>query len=504
MYSLEYLNTLTTEELNELIERRQAAIEYLKTHKLFTFKPYDYQKRFYDAGATYKQRYLRAGNRTGKTYGAAYEMAMHLTGLYPDWWQGERVTGSGHRFACIGISLDSVAKVMQKELFGVEDARVKSELGRGAIPIDHIELDEGWNSDGAVIRSCKIKSVYGGYNTIMFYGSNNIDALMGLTLKGVWLDEEPPFNSLELYSQAVTRTATTGGFVMLTATPEQGMTPLNKMYETNEDKFLYLQSVSWDECPHITPEIAKQLLAGIAKYQHDMRMKGLPVLGQGAVFQYDETDLMVQDVNYRDDWLICGAIDIGHRKDPSVVSFAVCDPSFQHYYLLHQIYLDQDRSSRAIADAIKASPFPNALIVVPHDGGGEAPEATSNQLEYFGINTFKGHFNNPTETRLGFKIPSGKGVINHRAMKEPGLSTMRFYFDEGYLKVHQSCNEWFKEMRSYYYKPNNGIQEPTGPDHCIDSSRYAFMSLLNNRYTTIAQAKNINSNQFNSFHGFNF
>lgn len=219
MYTLEYLKTLDSESLNELIERHKAAIEYLNTHKIYTFKPHPYQKQFMKAGALSKQRYLRAANRIGKSYGTAFEMAMHLTGIYPDWFEGERIKGSGHTFACIGITLDSVAKVMQKELFGHADARSKSSMGGGSIPIDSIDFDNGWSSDGMVIRSCNIKHKDGGYNTLMFYGSTNIDALMGLTLKGVWIDEIPPNYSMELYAQALTRTATTDGFIMITATP---------------------------------------------------------------------------------------------------------------------------------------------------------------------------------------------------------------------------------------------------------------------------------------------
>jgi hypothetical protein len=35
-----------------------------------------------------------AANRVGKTEGAGgYEMTCHLTGRYPDWWEGRRFSG---------------------------------------------------------------------------------------------------------------------------------------------------------------------------------------------------------------------------------------------------------------------------------------------------------------------------------------------------------------------------------------------------------------------------
>lgn len=443
-----------------------------------------------------------------KTYGAAYEMALHLTGLYPEGWSGEKVIGSGHVFACIGVTLDSVAKVMQKELFGESDARLKSKLGTGAIPKDHIEIEEGWSSDGAVIRSCKIKHVSGGYNTLMFYGSTNLDALMGLTLKGVWIDEEPPFNSLELYSQAVTRTATTNGFILMTATPEQGLTPLNLMYENaqdpNDDRYglLYMQSVSWADCPHITPEIAKQLLAGIPAYQHDMRTKGLPVIGSGAVFPYEDESITVNDINIPPHWPVVAGIDFGKMVDPSVIVFTAYDPDSGRYYIFKEIYLDEDRSPKAIADAIKESEYPGITCVLPHDAFGEAPETAANLLREYGINVYIQPFRNPTETKQGLNILKASG--GHVAEIEPGLTMMRYMFDEQKLKVWRGCNQWLKEKRAYFYKPSNGKQERTGADHCIDASRYSLLSLLGNIYTSAEQAKNINSNAYSSFGGFNF
>ena len=46
---------------------------------------------FFAAGAKYRERCARCGNRVGKTLGAGgYETAAHLTGDYPAWWVGRR------------------------------------------------------------------------------------------------------------------------------------------------------------------------------------------------------------------------------------------------------------------------------------------------------------------------------------------------------------------------------------------------------------------------------
>ena len=51
-----------------------------------TFK--DVQREFHEAGAVHRERLFMAGNQLGKTVAGSFEWAMHLTGDYPDWWNG--------------------------------------------------------------------------------------------------------------------------------------------------------------------------------------------------------------------------------------------------------------------------------------------------------------------------------------------------------------------------------------------------------------------------------
>ena len=61
---------------------------YERFNKLELYKPYNKQKEFHAAGSQYRERMLIAANQVGKTLCAAAEVAMHMTGLYPDWWEG--------------------------------------------------------------------------------------------------------------------------------------------------------------------------------------------------------------------------------------------------------------------------------------------------------------------------------------------------------------------------------------------------------------------------------
>jgi hypothetical protein len=43
---------------------------------------------FHDNGKEFSERLFMAGNQLGKTVAGGAEWALHLTGRYPDWWEG--------------------------------------------------------------------------------------------------------------------------------------------------------------------------------------------------------------------------------------------------------------------------------------------------------------------------------------------------------------------------------------------------------------------------------
>ena len=81
--------------LAELTDKQRLALVKLgeksaAQNALMYYKPYPYQVKFHSAGKEWDRRLLVAANKIGKTWAGAYECAMHLTGLYPDWWEGRR------------------------------------------------------------------------------------------------------------------------------------------------------------------------------------------------------------------------------------------------------------------------------------------------------------------------------------------------------------------------------------------------------------------------------
>ena len=93
--------------------------------------------------------YITAGvpsHNTGKTIAGSYEVALHLTGRYPDWWQGRVFEEPGAWYAA-GSTLETTRDIVQLEMLGKRE----DNWGTGMVPgadVDDVKLRP--NTNGAV------------------------------------------------------------------------------------------------------------------------------------------------------------------------------------------------------------------------------------------------------------------------------------------------------------------------------------------------------------------
>ncbi|MCS5737168.1 terminase large subunit domain-containing protein, partial [Herbiconiux daphne] len=213
--------------------------------------------------------------------------------------------------------------VLQKELFGTSAGKDEQALGTGTIPQDCINFDTIVR-DGNRIIECQIKHYdkngeFDGHTILQFKSTQQGEhVLMGATVDYIWLDEEDPFKSIEIYSQCVTRTATTGGLVTITATPENGLTKLVDLFMKNKDGMLYFQNATWDDAPHLSEEDKKKLLASIPEWQHEMRTRGIPTMGEGLIYDVAESGIICDPIQIPNHWRRCAAVDIGINHPTAV------------------------------------------------------------------------------------------------------------------------------------------------------------------------------------------
>src|SRR5262249_52446921 len=80
--------------------RRSAFVTLFPDSGPFCRELYPKHLEFFAAGAKYKERLFMAANRVGKTVAGAFETTCHLTGRYPEWWEGRRFEKPTDGWAC--------------------------------------------------------------------------------------------------------------------------------------------------------------------------------------------------------------------------------------------------------------------------------------------------------------------------------------------------------------------------------------------------------------------
>jgi len=188
------------------------------TNRLKFYAPYRKQREFHAAGKDKRERLLMAANRFGKTQCGAAELAIHLTGKYPDWWIGKRFDRPVKAWAA-GVTGESTRDVVQDKLLGPPQRQ--EEWGTGFIPKTDIADSSMARGIADAIDTVSVAHVAGGFSTLQFKSyEKGREKWQGSALDVAWLDEEPPE---DIYFEALTRTNETKGMVYLTFTPLMGM-----------------------------------------------------------------------------------------------------------------------------------------------------------------------------------------------------------------------------------------------------------------------------------------
>lgn len=305
---------------------------------------------------------------------------------------------------------------------------------------------------------------------------------MGQSVDFILMDEEPPTNALNLYAQAAKRTMTTDGRILITATPENGFSPLIHHFTETEELFIF--HAGWDDAPHLSEENKKEMLANLPEWQHDASSKGIPAKGSGAIFAIDDEDIMVEPFDIPNDWFVLGGLDFGRSRDPSTIVYAAYDPNTEVVYITDEFYLNKDRSPEFMAKTVLNSRMPSIPLVPPHDANSVSTdggnETRAEIMRRIGARVRQKTFENTSEMKLSITNYHKK-----HAGKESGLAWMLSMMKSGKLKVFSTCEMFFKEKRSYFYVMRNGKFYPRdGDDHIIDAARIAVISIA--RYGELA------------------
>jgi phage terminase large subunit-like protein len=228
-----------------MMHARAKLAHEMQFNQLKWFRPFPYQKKFFETGLNSSRRGMIAANRAGKTIASTSETAYHLTGRYPPDWKG-KVWDRPIIAMASGESWEQVAKTLQSKLLGCDDIKQGYKLGTGSLPRELID-EKSIRSDGANVLSIEIWHETGGKSKLYFSNyTQQVRHLQGFELDLVVLDEQPPD---ETFSELVTRTAARNGQVICSFTPLKGMSGLVRKFWDQIEGYSHVR-VTWNDIPY--------------------------------------------------------------------------------------------------------------------------------------------------------------------------------------------------------------------------------------------------------------
>jgi len=438
--------------------RHQANLQKYNKIDTIDYTNYPMHREFFKAGKDHKFRLLMAGNQVGKSLACCFELVCHLTGEYPDWWEGKKLTEPTN-FWVAGENTALLRQSIIQTLLGPV-----GEYGTGLIR--HKDLDFESLSDTqkltTSITSLRVKHKSGKFCQVDFKsydaGRTAFQAFKGSIL----MDEEP---SLEIYNEIITRTVALGdnALVMINFTPLKGEGELIRNFleghaiKTGEiSPAKHITNITWDDAPHLTEQAKAELIKEYPVYMRDARTKGLPMLGVGAVYPIAEDRVFIDPLPFTipDHWKRYASLDFGW-KDPTAITWHAIDPDSGIDYQYFEHYLSEapvGTHAEIIKAQNKVAGFEIPICCDPSGGGRSIADGTATRQMYF--------------TDYLIAMTSADNAL------ETGIAKAFQAMLDGKLKIYTTCVNTRREFRSYS-RAKSGF---SGDDHALDTVRYGQMT----------------------------
>jgi phage terminase large subunit-like protein len=430
---------------------RQELQDRLAGMRLDTYQPYAKQQAFHAAGADSRERALLAGNQLGKTFSAAAEAAYHLTGMYPDWWQGRRFAHPTAGWAC-GVTNEVTRDTVQRLLLGRAE-----NIGTGMIPKARIKGTSAARGIANAVDTAVIHHASGGVSQVQFKSYEAGRAkFQGETLDWVWLDEEPPE---DIYSECVTRTNATGGIVFCTFTPLLGMTNVvNQFYPRPTTRDRHLTMMEIEDAGHISPEQRQKIINAYKPHEREARTRGVPMLGSGAIITVPETAWIIEPFTVPRMWPGVIGIDIGGSDHPAGGALLRWDRETDTVYVTNSIASSEVTLAQHAA-VIKS--FGDYPVAWPHDANSSDRSSGLQIAAIYGRQGLDMMLEHSTHEMGGFGL-------------EASIADMIERMESGRFKVFAHLNGLRQELRMWHRSEGRVVKKA---DDEIAAVRYAMMML---------------------------
>lgn len=444
------------EQLHALLEEQARRIKY---NQLALYKPQKKQIEYHNS--MHPDTCLGAGNQLGKTYAASRDVAIHMTGLYPDWWDGPRYK-KPPKFWLAGRTMEVIRDSFQSLLLGSWES--EEEKGSGAIPRHLIISIANRLGTKGTVDTFTVKHVSGGYSKATFKSYDmGREKFQAATLDAIYFDEEPP---ADIYSEGRTRTnkGQLGNKTSLTFTPLLGMTEVVMQFYENPKPHQTLVQFTIMDAEHYTEEEKKAIVDSYPEHEREARANGIPILGSGRVFPVTEESIKEPHiVDIPAYWRRINGLDFGGGDHPTAGA-QICydaDNDVIHVTRGIKVYGVTDIATPAVIGQQMKRWGASTPTAWPHDGlihDKGSMKQMAKQYRDVGLNMLMEHATNTA---------GGNGV-------EAAITEMLVRMRDGRLKIDESITDFFEEMRLFHRKDGKIVKLR---DDLISAIRYAIMML---------------------------
>jgi len=448
------------------------------------YTPNPKQASFHEAGKEAIERLFLAGNRTGKTYCGCIEDAIHLTGIYPDWWEGHRFE---HPIVAWVASenYEITRNVLQLKLIGgySQDGVKTVGLIHHSLILKRAMLS---GVNGAV-DYVHIKHSSGGFSSLYFKSyKQGREKFQGARCNLIHLDEEPP---KDVYTECAMRLADVDGVgqgrLILTMTPLKGYTEMMSYFLeqrtekiktedvqsveelVNQEKYeiirttpeltingkYYIQA-TWDDNLHLSEDTKKQLRATLKPYELEAREKGIPSVGSGLVYQVQESEFLIEPIDIKPQWACVFGMDVGFFA-PTAVVFLAHDKDNDMLYVYKE-YSVSEKTAAQHAYSLKLMGC-DWMIGVCDPAVNQGSQRDGERL----IDDY---------VKAGLRLEKG------RYAKELAVDNVLERIRTGRFKVFNTCRKFMEEWRGYSRDDKGKIMK--GRDHLMNALEFAMLDGL--------------------------
>lgn len=430
-------------DLRKIAELKAKFEWQMAGRKLDSYRPYEWQKEFHAAGADHPERMLMAANRVGKTQCAAAEVAMHLTGQYPEWWTGKRFDRP--TLCWTGSPTNETSKdIVQNELLG----GLGEKLGTGWVPRASLVGQPRTRQAGVkdVVEMFGVRHKSGGVSTCSLKTyEQGWQKWQGTAPHVVWDDEEP--DDYKIFSETQTRILTSHGIAMVTFTPLSGVTDLVQHFQELAGvpgSGVYLKGATWEDAPHLSREDKDRLAASYRSHERKARTEGVPMMGEGAVFPIDDDEIKVEAFKIPKHWARIKGCDFGMDHPAAGVEIAH-DRETDTIYLIDCYRKANEKAPYHAAWLNKTNP--QIPVSWPHDGMNR--EKVGGRIL---ADAYRQHGVNMLSKSARYPRVPGSDEKGGPQPVEPIVDEILERMQTGRFKAFAHLAEFFEEKRSYHRK----------------------------------------------------